>query len=264
MSKAQEHITAYLNGEMTTEEMLDFEREVSKDPKLAASLRLEKDMQIAFGDDDWFLDEVETYDPGLIEKYTSFFTSKEAKDLEHKITGVIAKNRPKQEKPKLWYAVAAACIVGMMLTYFLWPQEQVDYQELYADVIAINSLPSLISRNTNDPLLVKGQTAFEAKDYKKAVDFFSGYQETGQKELFYGEVYLGIAYLELDKFDRAIETFRNLETSESLDSGLAKWYRALAYLKKEDTKELKKILNEIISVKGTNYQKAQDLLKQLD
>ena len=137
--------------------------------------------------------------------------------------------------------------------------------ELYTSYINTTELPSLSIRgNENKDIRTKAQHLFEQKKYKEALVIFNNELDLSKKQTATVYLYMGIAQMELNQFEKAAHTFDALINSGLMDAPKGNWYKALLYLKMEKTEDSKVILNIISNKKLYNNQQADALLNELD
>ncbi|MEW6468045.1 MAG: hypothetical protein AB1458_03930 [Bacteroidota bacterium] len=116
---------------------------------------------------------------------------------------------------------------------------------------------------TTAHVLKKGLKKFNAQDYENALKLFTvliNYDETDVNALFYGAV----CCVNLSKPDKAIQYLdKVLQNENNTFHEEAKWYTALAYVKKKDLATAKKLLNEIVAENGFYAGQAKDKLKEI-
>ncbi len=266
MSDTLKRIDAYLDGEMTSKELLEFEEEVKLNKDLAEELRLQEEMRAFYTDNEWPDSTLSTIKTEEGEKLVDVLNAEQTKKIKTTINEVITTAQPSRNKftAKL-VGIAAAVVFCVAVSALFFLNKEASYTELYAEAIAKEEFPSLISRSEDHPKLVAGQLAFEAKNYKEAAENFQAYRDETRISNPITDIYLGVSYLELGSYEAALSTFSNLADSDALESVQADWYTALVYLKKEDEKSLKEILERITSNENNyNYEKARALLKKID
>ncbi|MDH7446935.1 tetratricopeptide repeat protein [Aquimarina sp. 2201CG14-23] len=258
-------IDDYLNDMMSDSEKQAFEERLRTDAVLAKELKLQKDMLTIYEDKEWLEGNKEALQTDKATKLKSFFESDEAVDLKATIKDVVIENRSVSLNKSYWYMGIAASI-AILFTISLFVFKSDDYDELYAEYIQTDEIPSLVTRGEEtNKLLENAQLLFEDKKYQKATESFEAYHksETLVEPLSY--IYYGIALTELSEFDQALKQFDKLSNSNTLQSKKANWYKALVFLKQKNKSELKKVLQTITGDKSNyKYKEAQELLKKID
>jgi hypothetical protein len=166
---------------------------------------------------------------------------------------------PKENKSFRWIAIAAS-FVGIVLisTFSIYYFSEKSSSNLYAtnfqpypNVVA----PVVRGQNINTPITDAFQ-AYEKEDYKLSAKLFEDIPED------YALLYGGISNLEINQNQKAIIQLNKLSLQKGKYQEISEWYLALAYLKNNETKNAKEVLNSI----GQNqqfYEQATELLRNL-
>lgn len=109
-----------------------------------------------------------------------------------------------------------------------------------------------------------GISNYKANKFKEAILWFEKYlltDVTNQQVL----LYTGISYLNINNADKAlIYLERTLAGAQYNYYEAAKYYKALALIKKNERKEAKALLQDVVKQSGDYKQRAADVLKDLD
>ena len=135
-------------------------------------------------------------------------------------------------------------------------------QELYVAYNDVSDLPSLTTKGDDQGDLAEGERLFSEEKYAEVISLFdqSAYRQNPQVL-----EYLGLSYLELDRYDKALATFDELLSSNTLDSNKGYWYKTMTYLKQGNRKKTIENL-QIIKEHPTYYKfnSADALLEELE
>ncbi|WP_109300518.1 tol-pal system YbgF family protein [Aquimarina sp. AU474] len=258
-------IEKYLDNEMSVEEKQAFEIKVGNDITLAEELKLQKDMRLVYNEEDWAEGNKEILKNSEAKQLKSFFKSDETAVLKTSINEVIAENRlSTSNRRPLFIGIAAAIAVLMTISLFVFKDSSTD--KLYAQYIQVDDIPSLITRGEeNDKLIENAQLLFEDKKYNEAITIFVKYQSEAESINPLSYIYTGIAYLEVDNFDKAIGQFNSLASSGTLQSKKADWYRAMVYLKQNNRELLLEALQSITAdTSNFKYVEAKELIDLIE
>jgi len=268
MNNLESEIEAYLNGEMTVDERILFEEKVQNNPDVASEFQLYKEMRAIYDENDWELAKKRSTNDKVIE-YERFLKSNEGKSLADSI-----KNAEKDyfiEKPKsgfkriYLYAGSVAAAVVLAILIYTQINKPVDTKSLYASNKNWDDLPSLTLRDKNTTL-ASAEKLFRQKEDKEAIQLFQAY-DSGKDRTVDPQVllYIGATQLELNRSEDAMETFKRLQNSNSLDASKAHWYLALTYLKMGKKEEVKQELQTLLD-NATGYKdaEARTLIDKLD
>jgi len=255
-------IETYLGGDMSSDEVKEFELRMSKDINIQKEVKLANEINHHLNDESW-LPAKGFKDRKIRQDLEDYIKSAEANEVKSKLLKANQRyKRPKTTlKSKSWLvAIAAVFIIGLCTTVYF---NQNPSKDLYAQYYAEKDLPSLVKRGAENELMNNGIVAFKAKEYEKAISFFEDYEEKTKDPLLYS--YIGFSHLELHNINEALVNFDKLLNSNSLDKSRALWYKSLVYLKMDQSDELMKLLLEITNDSTNfNYKKAKKLLVDLD
>lgn len=229
----------YLQGELSDEARLDFEKQLSENHELASEFETFKEVQIQ------------------LETKFDFAADREAFTANLK---TISKEHFQPEKSKvislkpLTYLVAASVV--LLLGLFLFNPSEPNFEDYNQYENAY-----LTERGEGIDNLKQAETAFNAKNYKVAIPLFEAVlreNKTAEIQYFYG-----VSLLENNQITQAEAVFREIKSGNSIYKNKAIYGLALAKLKQKDYKGCQEILLTIPS-DYENYDKVQELLDRLD
>lgn len=257
-------IEAYLRGELSDKEILEFEMRVTKDDVFKEKYHREKMLFESLNPTKWSFATNPASD--VVIEYEEIFKSEDIANLKDAIDeGAYTFERDTNSRSDMYKYIAVAVMIAVIVAvgslFFL----NTTMESLYVQNFDLDELPDLVSRSEdNSSNLVKAQQLFENKKYENveailsaSSDFDSGY--TGPKLL-----YLGVSQMELGKFDEAEKSFDRLINSDLLDASKGFWYKALLYLKMEDREKAVKLLKKIETERLFNHEKAGKIIKKLE
>lgn len=228
---------SYLNNEMPTEERLEFEKKLQADADM--------------------LQQFEAY-----KETTQFLSVKfdsKTEDFKQNLKAISkenfaqAKSKPKVIAFKPWhYAVAASLVIGLGLWFMMPGNPQYSDYNQHENAYFIERNGYMDYTNL--------QTAFNNKDYKKAVIEFEKIRDLSSPEMQY---FYAIALIETDNYAKAESLLNDIKSGTSAYKDKATWYLALSNLKQKKYDECKAYLMQIPE-DAEDYEKAQKLLKDLD
>ena len=230
----------YLQDELSAEDKVKFENQLSEDPELASSFETFKELNLhlenKFGNADAF----DTFQENLKSISNDHFKASKPK------TKVIA-FRP-------WIYLVAASVTILVGLFLFNPNPNFEDFNQHENAY-------FTERGTIDANLKQAEETFNAKNYKAAIPFF----ETVLKEKKIPEIqyFYGISLLETNKIQEAEAVFNELKSGTSIYKNKAIWSLALSKLKQKDYKSCKEILLTIPS-DYEDYDQVQKLLKKLD
>lgn len=264
MEEQHKNIDKYLDGEMTPDEVMRFEKQMQTDDDLAEEVRMQEDMRSAYSEHVWFKKPSEYNDDKEVEQLTSFFESEETSELKQTIKESMSDSKETVVNRMPWFIGIAAAVIGLMAIMFIYFPSKSSLKGLYGQYMSINDLPTLITRGEGNYLMAKGQLSFVKGDYSEAISYFerSNKEENDINPIVY--IYLGISHLEQNQFELALSEFEKLKNSNALEAARADWYMAMVYLKKEDRTDLLKILERItLNEQNYKFQEAKKLFEQV-
>jgi len=252
-----QQIEKFLDGKMTSEERLEFEKKVSNDESLKMMMT---DMS------------------ALIEgiKTSAEQTSKQEKLDRLKFFAEIndiermsefdeegqAKIVPFYRKPWILSAAASILLVMVLAGYFMRTQTP-SHEKLYLSYFEPFDNPGsgVVRGDSKITLKTRAYGAYDNGQYQEAAKLFE--QLIADKDDAIARLCLGNAYMAQNEFAKAEKNFTEMLRKHTELITQAKWYLALTYLKENKMERAKSVLWEI-SKSSTYGEKAQKLLSQLD
>ena len=257
-------IEAYLNHKLSDAALRSFEERLKTDTQFFDNVQLEKQLSESLQEDNWSF--TSASDSKEAQAYKTLFETENVQHLKTSISQARSEyHKERKISRRNWILYSSAATIVIFFTAFsLWNTGHSE-AELYATYLNLSELPSFASRGDGDTDdLIRAQQLFENQSYDKAIPILKEalvdtveFKATQYK-------YLGIAQMELGRFELAEQTFEKLINSADLvDADHGHWYKALLYLKKGDVDRTKTVLEKIITEKLYNHQKAIELLGKL-
>ncbi len=162
-----------------------------------------------------------------------------------------------------WKTVAASItlLIGLSASFYFGHSKtspESIYNKYHETYIA-----GKFDRYAPDVLLNSAMYQYHSENYKEAKRIFIELQGK-RKYKKTARFYLGLTNMELNLFDEAIMDFTDKSLIESKYKFSSQWYLALCLVKTNDIKMAKYFLNQLTLTKNTYYDKAKELLKNLD
>jgi len=264
MDEDIKRIEDFLLGVMPDEDSIAFQSRLDSDKAFREKFELEKQLFDTFNEKSW------SFTPGNnpeVHGYQSALKSSEFSKIKETIKE--ASKRYGSESPKannnkrLVVYLAAASIALLIAVQFIFNQTP-SGKELYHAYIDMEGLPGFVTRADdlgNDA--VNAQQLFENHNYEASIELFEGILGSQPKDSRV-YIYLGVAYVEAENYKRAEQVFDNLTSSNLLDAEKGYWYKSLLYLKMNEKEKALQILTKIKDEKRFNYNKAEELIEELD
>ena len=257
-------IENYLLGNASPEEAAAVEKRMSEDIRFRESVLLQKELHASLDENDWSF--AKKVAPKKVQEYEQLFKSKETAQLQEAILQAqlnYKKDTTKSRRPWLYYLSAALIVV--LITIGIVLQKEQNPQELYVEYYTVSDIPSLVSRGgEDDTSLIDAERYFEDGEYNKALEILTPKVATVTKNKATVLLYKGISEMELAQYEKAHTTFDQLIESDLIDAPMGLWYKALLYLKVEDSEKAKELLLQInASSSNYKYTEAKALLEEL-
>jgi len=262
-----EQIASYINNEMNEAEKTAFEALLKNDAALASFVDICTSLDSVYNEHAWNIKS--TASVATIKALANEFRSDDVTALSKKIRDIQKQHTSTststtKRKKTYFYLISSAVAIAAILTLFYFTfMQSMTATDAFEEYHNWKTLPSFVEKGNTEDERVKAQKLFEAEKYQEALAVFKKYSEntTFDPKL---QVYIGVCYLELENYDKALETFDGLLHSKTIDQHKAYWYKALTYLKRDDLKNARKVLNTLVQdTSNYNYEKARELLKKL-
>ncbi|MFV7234036.1 tetratricopeptide repeat protein [Flavobacterium sp. ZB4R12] len=228
----------YLQDELSAEEKVKFENQLSEDPELASAFDTFKELNLHLENKFGNADEFDSFKENL----------KSISDAHFKAS------KPKVIGFKPWIYLVAASVAVLIGLFLFNPNPNFEDFNQYENAY-------FTERGDVDKNLKQAGETFNAKNYKAAIPFFEAVlkeKKTPEIQYFYG-----ISLLEVNQIQEAEAVFNELKAGTSIYKNKAIWSLALSKLKQKDYKSCKEILLTIPS-DYEDYDQVQELLKELD
>jgi tetratricopeptide (TPR) repeat protein len=230
----------YLQDEMAVEERNSFEKQLSEDHEFAAAFETFKAVNLQLENKFGYELEREAFKENLSKVSDKHFNN----------------HKPKVIPLRPWhYGVAASAVILIGLLLYNYNQNPA-FEDFNHPEQAY-----FTERSDANAALKEAETAFNSKEYKKAVPLFESVLKTNNTpEIQY---FYGVSLLETDKIKKAETIFNDLKSGTSVYKDKATWNLALIKLKQNDYKACKEILLTIPQ-DYEDYVEVQSLLKELE
>lgn len=229
-----ELIEAYINGELSKRNTIEFEDLMQKDHRLKTEVAQFKVL------------------------FNGLEQLRERELLQEKFNKWDAKIDRKKTPYKKWLCTAATVAI-LISSYIVFNSTQntetlfTAYFEAYPNVVS----PINRSGNANDGTKEKMMFLYESENYSELIPMMEAQTESAQWNF-----YLGMSYLASNQTTAAIEKFDRIgKHSDFYHQKL--WYQSLAYLKNNQKENCALLLQEIVSKKSFRHKKAILLLDEI-
>ena len=241
-------IGQYLDGELSGESLLTFEKELQENPELAHEAMLYRAIENDRTSQSKNREEKERLASTLQGLNASYFKTAPAKTVSLK---------------RWWYAAASvAAAVIVIFVFRPFSGESFNSDKLFAyyskEIVSLSEG----QRGVNDTLAVKAASLYNKKDYSQALPLL---QKTLSAKPDDTELMLatGVCYMQTAKTDSAIKIFDKIADGSTVYKNQAIWYKALVLLKQNKLEECYTIL-KTIPVGVDHYKAAGELMKKIE
>ena len=161
----------------------------------------------------------------------------------------------------LLVAASFFAILGLAIYFNLTrPVSSSDLYNVYYE-----NFPNVVNPTVRGAEIDAADAAFEAYEngrFEEALARFSELHATEGTDYYL--FYMANSQMELERSDEAIELLQEFEKTKDSMADKAGWYKALAYLQKDDQEKAKAELKKVIEDKAYNANKAEELLAELE
>ncbi len=160
-----------------------------------------------------------------------------------------------------WMSIAAAFLFLALASYFAFPKSE-SAHNLYSN--HFDTYPDILSSTLRGDEVEKSQIMqamekYNSSDFKACIAAFEKMSESPGAN---SNLYLGISHLAIGNDDTALSLFDKVPENSDVQDGVI-WYRALAYLKKNELDKAKSYLQTIASSKHYKSVEAKEILEEL-
>jgi hypothetical protein len=229
----------YLENELSAEEKINFEKQLSEDTEFASTFETFKDLNLHL--ENKFGNETEL---NAFKKNLKSISKENFKTKKSKVVAF---------KPWQYFiAASVAILAGLFFFQNINPSFE-DYDN--------PEMATFIERGDVNENLKLAQDAFNSKQYKTSIPYFEGVLKVNKSpEIQY---FYAVSLLEDNQFQKAETNFTELKSGTSIYKNKATWYLALSKLKQKEYKSCKEILLTIPD-DFEDYDQVQELLNELN
>jgi len=247
MKTNMEIIDKYLYGEMDDQELKDFERLLATDKEVQEELELHRSIDDAIIEED----------------IMSFRDTMQMIYAEDQKVKRVPAGFPRR---KLYFAAATLALLlatgGIVKKV---SQPEYDNHEIFNKFYQPYDVTvTYRSGNTEtDRLLLTALQKYEDENYEEALLLFEQLLEKRKDDMAVN-LYSGISYLEMEKYQKATHTFQTIIADDNnLFIEQAEWYLAMCYVKTDENGKAKELLDELIKKESYYKEMARQIKKEL-
>ncbi|MBC8757597.1 tetratricopeptide repeat protein [Kordia sp. YSTF-M3] len=260
-------IASYLNNEMNEAEKAAFEVQLENDAELASFVDTFSTLEGVYNEDKWTVKSNATI--AEVKALANAFRADDVADVSKKIRA-IQQHTTNQEttsrsrKSYFYYISSAVAIAAVCTLFYFSFMQSITADDAFEQYHDWASLPSFQTKSDTNNNLAKASTLFQEEKYQEALSIFTTYAQESATYNPQIQLYIGVSHMELENYQEALQTFNQLQNSNTVDDHKAYWYTALTYLKQNDAENAKKVLKTLVeNPSNYNYEKAKELLKKL-
>lgn len=250
--KDLEQLVRYLDGDLNDHEKQQLTEKMSVDTSLGEKLDLIKDVDRVIGDR-----ELTNFEECLKEVENTFFNRR------------IVEEPAPVYKIKRNYVMRAASIAAILvasLLTFILIQDRLTYSHDKLFAMYYEKLPVDFATRSNVLLNDEFTEAIKLYNQNKYKEAIVQFERVIKKDPTNNaaKLFLGICYTELKQYKNAANHFSNIiQQRDPIFEEHASWYLSLCYIKTDNPKQAKSILNNLVNNHSFYTVKASELLKQL-
>ncbi len=248
--KRVEQMIKYLSGDLSPEESLAFERELSENPQLKEEF---SNVSLAYG----------TISDQLRKQDEEAFTAALSAAMKRPGPGTVV-SKYRNRISRWWYPLmAVAASAAILLTIIGNPKGS---ERIYSSSYHPSDDPVLITLEAN----IRGEAAFQnivnlwqEKEYIQCISEAEKFLEKDSSDQYAMLFYL-LSSMEMNQGEKALEGLKMRETDlrQTLGQALT-WYRALALVRADAPSEAAALLIPLCEVPGPYKEDAYKLKKKL-
>ena len=233
--KNEELIALYFDGKLNANQKPLFDKLMSTDAEFRAQVEFEKQTKTAI-------------------------ISIKKDDLKRKLQQLEA---PKKRFNYYTIVIAASLIIALGIFSLLQPTETVSNEQLFAEYFQpyANVIAPASRGDEHTNTKTEAFAYYDAHNYKVASEKFHTLFNTTNTSYYL--FYEAICELQLGNTQMAINLFEQHKGFEDKLATHRNWYLALAYLKIDNVKDAKVLLQTITAKKSYKHKAAEDILKKI-
>ena len=244
-----EEIEGYIYNQLSDDQLLSFETELSENKDLQSEINLIRSIDLAINENDVMQLR------GSIQNIAGQIASE--KQTERSFVGKF------KARKILYAAVAASLVIMLSISGLLSRQSSQDelYQKYYTTYqsTGINRSASL----TTDQKLSEALQKFDNQDYETAISLLQEVIGRDQNNMV-GHFYAGVSHQETGKYQTAIHEYETVMIDkDNLFVEQANWYIGLCYLQTSENKKAYTQFKKIAKNEGFYQLKAKAIIRKM-
>ncbi|MEM9075565.1 MAG: tetratricopeptide repeat protein [Bacteroidota bacterium] len=225
----------YLNGKLSKEEKIAFDKKLNADPNLKKELEKHKLLHEAMAD------------------FDAIDFRKRIQEVEKDVS---FKQNKKRNQGFFRIAASLAILIGLGI---IWTTYEPSRDNLFEEYYSAYPMED-IKRGSQEQIPQQVLNDYSSKKYGEVISYFELLvQKYPEDDII--KMYLGTSYLEENRTKEALSVFKTIDDNAYKEHAL--WYISLCYLNLEDRKNCIKTLDNLIDYMGIYENKALELKKEL-
>jgi tetratricopeptide (TPR) repeat protein len=247
MSKYDEFIQPFLDGELSREELDWFNKELQSNAVLAEDIKLYREVDNAIREQD-------------------VMDLRDQLDVIHNTIGDLSKEPAKQSKYRKVLSYAAIASLAILISFGILMKVQhkkLTNQQIYQRHYEPYEVTMVYRSGETQNLIDLAMLKYDAQDYFGAIEIYEQIlsKEPGNME---SNLYSGISYLETEQYSKADNRFRTIiDHNDNLYIEQAEWYLGFCYLQTGKNLEARAHFKEISKGDGSYSKKARKIMRSI-
>lgn len=190
-------------------------------------------------------------------------TLNERETLKNTLRRFEINKKENRNNSQYWYIAGVFLLFFGGLAWFQFTKDSPEqlYQEYYQSYP--NVVAPIVRDDSERNLKTDAFYEYDSRNYEKSLELFSKIYK--EEAVDYALFYQAMSLMELERYEEAITTFDQFETSDNNSfSPFVKWYKALSYLKLNNKEKAIQLLKDLAEKENPQQYKAKELLVELD
>jgi tetratricopeptide (TPR) repeat protein len=249
MSKYQDFIQPFLDGELSREELDWISKELESNAVLADDIKLYREVDHAIREQDVLdlRDKLEVVHNSMDERVTN------------------PKNVPRYRKVISYAAIASlAILISFGVLYKIQNRKlsNMEIYEKYYEPYDVTMVYRSSGENTGK-LFQEAMVKYEQSQFRDATVLFEQLLKTDPGDMA-STLYSGISYMEVDQYQKADQSFNKIIVqNDNLFIEQAGWYLGFCYLMTNELDKARKHFEKIAASNSSYNEKASEIVKRL-
>lgn len=247
MSKYDEFIQPFLDGELSREELDWFSKELQSNAVLAEDIKLYREVDSAIREQD-------------------VMDLRDQLDVIHNSIGDPTKEPAQQSRIRKMLSYGAIASLAILLSFGVLLKVQhkkLTNEQIYQRHYEPYEVTMIYRSGESQSLINLAQSKYDNQDFFGAIEIYE--QILGKEPAnMESNLYSGISYLETEQYSKAESRFGSIiDHNDNLYIEQAEWYLGFCYLKTGENLEARAHFKEISKGEGSFNKKARKLMRKI-